>query len=353
MGIYRHNRDKARFYTEEALTLMAEHRVVSQPDNFAVWYCYAAKEDPVLVRAIDDMLRKREPFTEENSGLLFERFFGHEARSVALREASERIEKAVSQVAGVVGEARRGAAEYGEELADRSEKLDKAGDLDEIRGIVGEIAGETRKIITRYREMDYDLSRSADQIAELRDDVERIRRETLIDSLTGLANRKQFDSRFLEAIKECEAADEPVSVLMADIDFFKNFNDRYGHAVGDQVLRLVARTLRESIKGRDLAARYGGEEFVILLPNTSLDDAITVANQIRVAVGDRKLVDRRGGRDMGRIGLSLGVAQKMPGEGPGAALERADKALYTAKRNGRNQVQADRSEPGNVSRLSA
>ena len=120
--------------------------------------------------------------------------------------------------------------------------------------------------------------------------------ESLLDPLTGLANRRCFDERVNEAVREVAAEGGDLCILMGDVDHFKKFNDTWGHATGDQVLRLVAQCFKGNTKGRDTAARYGGEEFVVVLPQTSVDNAITIAEQIRRPVEseeDREAIDRR------------------------------------------------------------
>ena len=125
---------------------------------------------------------------------------------------------------------------------------------------------------------------------------------------------------------------------MTDVDHFKHFNDSYGHLTGDQVLRLVAMSVKQNVKGQDIAARYGGEEFAVVLPNTVLRSAITVAEHIRRAVMTKELMKRSTGENLGRITVSIGVAALRPGETPQALIERADGCLYAAKRAGRNRV---------------
>ncbi len=125
---------------------------------------------------------------------------------------------------------------------------------------------------------------------------------------------------------------------MFDIDHFKSFNDSYGHLTGDQVLRLVGISLKHTIKGQDITARYGGEEFAVILPNTALRQALTVADHIRRAVMAKELKKKSTGEILGRVTISAGVSMLRPGDDTDALIERADACLYIAKRSGRNQV---------------
>jgi diguanylate cyclase len=117
------------------------------------------------------------------------------------------------------------------------------------------------------------------------------------------------------------------------------FNDTYGHPVGDEVLRLVARTLGQGVRGGDLVARYGGEEFAILLPDTDQQAATVLANALRAKVESMSLIRRKNGDRLGRLTVSGGVAQAAPAEIPGKVLSRADAALYLAKNRGRNRIE--------------
>ena len=131
---------------------------------------------------------------------------------------------------------------------------------------------------------------------------------------------------------------KPMSMIMNDIYFFKKFNDSHGHLLGDEVLKLVARSLVSGVKGRDTVARYGGEEFGVILPETSLSNAYRVADQLRDLVKNKRITIRSTGKDLGRVTLSLGVSLYRPGEAANSLIKRADAALYFAKRNGRDRV---------------
>jgi diguanylate cyclase len=129
--------------------------------------------------------------------------------------------------------------------------------------------------------------------------------------------------------------------MLTDIDYFKKFNDSYGHLTGDQVLRLVAIAVKQNVKGQDVAARYGGEEFAIVLPQTRLDDAMVLADQIRQTMRRRRIVRKETRDDFGTITLSIGAACYRPGEPLAEIVRRADAALYFAKNNGRNRAASE------------
>lgn len=340
---YNHSKVQAKEYTDAALAQMAEHGIPPEPMYFAIWYAYASGENPDLGTAIEAIKREGAAFTAARLDSLHQQFFGRDARGVALEEASHRIEVAVNKVMGTVGAARDGAARYGSTLQSYSGRLSKGLSLEEMANVVEGLAAETEKIVDQHQQMDAELARSAQEITKLRQDIQDIEQEAMTDPLTGIANRKRFETCLTEWAEKADDSGHPLSLLLIDIDFFKKFNDNYGHNIGDMVLRLVAGALVESIKGRDLAARYGGEEFAIVLPQTAVDDAVTVANHIRVAVGSKRIVVKSTGAQLGTVTLSIGVAEYQADETLTDFIDRTDKALYAAKRNGRNQVVATRS----------
>jgi diguanylate cyclase len=137
------------------------------------------------------------------------------------------------------------------------------------------------------------------------------------------------------------SSEDSIAMLVLDIDHFKKVNDTYGHAVGDVVLRHVADAIRKCIRGEDIAVRYGGEEFVILLPRTSLQGAMIVAETLRHRVEEMRLVRRHDNLRLEPVTASLGVAVRRPGDGQESFFQRADQALYISKSLGRNRVSAE------------
>jgi diguanylate cyclase len=188
------------------------------------------------------------------------------------------------------------------------------------------------------KQLEERLNASKQEINELQENLEAVRTESLTDPLTQLANRKFFDITLEKAIAHAFQTNEALSLMLTDIDHFKTFNDSFGHLTGDQVLRLVAISVKHNVKGKDTAARYGGEEFAVILPNTILRAAVTVAEHIRRAVMAKELMKRSTGEHLGRMTISIGVATLRKGDSGQSLIERADTCLYAAKRHGRNRI---------------
>jgi two-component system, cell cycle response regulator len=187
--------------------------------------------------------------------------------------------------------------------------------------------------------------RIVDLQKELLETNKRLELLSITDGLTKLHNHRYFQDELARAFEESQRYQRPLSLAMIDIDFFKKFNDTHGHAVGDDVLKRAAELYRSSVRSTDLVARYGGEEFAVMMPETALDDGVAFAEKIRSMIETTPLQTQAGPLN---VTVSLGVAS-VPQSRIHSAKElivAADKALYRAKRNGRNQVQAERRKDG-------
>jgi len=165
-----------------------------------------------------------------------------------------------------------------------------------------------------------------------------LQRQAEVDGLTGLANRRHLDRHLGMEIARCTRTLSPLSVIMADLDYFKAYNDHYGHIAGDNCLKKVAKALSGTIsRSNDLASRYGGEEFCIVLPDTDRQGVAHVAEQLRVTIEQLNIPHVRNG---GSVSMSLGTSTTVPDNNCSAErlLKGADKALYEAKQSGRNRV---------------
>lgn len=326
-------------FGETAIGHLKANETPAYPRNYEIWFTYSANYSPALNRAINDILRVNGRLMPADVERIYEQFlspmrFGERMEHIG-GELSEMLAGVVSTIDGARGETQA----YGQKLGDAKSRLEVApDDRSVVNGVVQALITETKRMEERNREIESRLGEAQREIDDLHSALEALRHESLTDPLTSLANRKCFDHALLRMVSEAEASGKPFALLLTDIDNFKKFNDTYGHQTGDQVLRLVATTMKQNVKGHDVAARYGGEEFALILPRTLLDDAVKLAQQIREAVMSKELVKRSTGERLGRITISIGCATWRRGDSPSHVIERADAAMYRAKHLGRNRV---------------
>lgn len=331
--------EHARTLGSRTLELMREYEALPTPPNYELWFCYAAGQNPELIRALDDAVADGTIKDINAMRDLHARHFGG-GTNVAMDEMGAKLQQEVQKFAHMLEGAGQDTATYGKTLNSAASQLN-SGNVAQIKAVVEGMIAATRAMEVKHKTLEQDLKASANEVTALRSRIETIRQESLVDALTGLANRRCFDERMQQAIRETQTEGGDLCLLFADVDFFKKFNDTWGHATGDQVLRLVAQCLKANTKGRDTAARYGGEEFAVILPHTSIENAIKLAEQIRRAVESKKIVKRSTGETLGSITMSLGVAKFAPGEAILDVVNRADQCLYAAKRSGRNRVMSE------------
>src|SRR5579871_6173082 len=294
----------ARKYAKSAFERMHALEVRPVPTNFCVWYAYHTGKAPELRRAIDILASNRQPFSEPVNEELYERFFTLGREHNELRAGMARVQETLSELVSNLGEAGKSTSRYKSTLSEISGDIAADPAPDTVTVLVKRLLEETAAMQNKMELLDNQVSSSSLTIRQLRDRLEGMRREALTDSLTGIANRKAFDATLRDAARQAMENGSDLSLLFLDIDHFKRFNDTWGHQIGDQALRLVAKTLTDNVKGQDLASRYGGEEFAVILPQTALEDAVTLANKIRHAFAVRKLVKKDTGETIGGITVS-------------------------------------------------
>jgi diguanylate cyclase len=338
MHVPRDEHDRTLAFADIALGQIKALSQAATPRNFEIWYNYATGYNPALNQLINQTLEQKQTLSEADLEQIYTTYIATTRASDRIDKVNSRVLDEIKQVLDMIDAAAGSATNYSASLADASAKLDGAADNDGLRAVVTRLVQGAKEMELNNKKLEARLSASKQEIEQLQENLQAVRTESLTDPLTTLANRKFFDQALAKAMAEAKEGSQPLSLLMADIDHFKSFNDKYGHLTGDQVLRLVALSVKQNVKGRDVAARYGGEEFVIALPNTTLQAAITVADQVRRAVMTKELMKRSSGERLGRITISIGAAALRPHDTAASLIERADTCLYAAKRSGRNRV---------------
>jgi diguanylate cyclase len=225
-------------------------------------------------------------------------------------------------------------------------ELRQAEDLVEIENMRWTLIREVEKLMKGHNELADKLDSTHHYLQliesdsrELSDELTRVRLLSLTDELTGLPNRRAFIRRLEDEVARVQRYGFPMSFILMDLDHFKDINDEYGHAAGDEVLRVYSKSILSIFRHHDMVARYGGEEFAVLLPNTDSDGAIRALNKVRRRAEETRWQSNGAAQHVPTF--SAGVSLYKPGESANAFIERADKALYRAKRLGRNRIELD------------
>jgi len=327
---------EAGLLSDAAVQSMKQHEIPATPENYALWYEYHAGYSPKLKWTIDTIISNKAVFDERTLHDLYATFLTSAKEEQAVRETSLRVQETLQDVIGLANLARTDAREFGSTLSGVSSG-DFGKSIETLRELTEHLVRETQRMAGRSEFVGLRLGESADKIEALERNLESAIRDATVDGLTGVANRKSFDTTLRKFAGDAMNSGDELSLLMIDIDRFKSVNDTWGHQAGDASLCHLAQMLQRSVRGQDYAARYGGEEFAVLLPCTDTSAGVAVGNNIRAALA-RDPLQLETTPPMNPMTISIGVACYEPGEALADWVGRADAALYRAKNEGRNRV---------------
>ena len=325
----------------KAIDAMERAQIWPTPLNFELWLHFVGEPEGALGKEIKRLLQGGEAFTEVVSEELAAVYLPKAKLNEQIRDAGDQLNKELAAVAKAITAAQKSSTSYGETLAGVTRDLSAADEVSpELRAVVETLSTATRRVQRENKSLEKQLQESTAEVGRLKDHLEQVRRDATTDALTNLANRKAFDEELERACAEADANGQPLALAVIDIDHFKNFNDTWGHQTGDQVIRYVASVIGRMAAAPRFAARYGGEEFSVIFNSEAGATVHQTLEEIREEVASRMLKRRSTAEDLGTVSVSAGFAERMKGETAHALLERADAALYSSKRNGRNCVTA-------------
>lgn len=336
---YSEDKERSAEILRLALPLMAKQEAGFHPTSYTLWYEHSAGLNPGLSNVLDQRIQGGRPLTDYDVWQLHgEHVVARDAE--ALGGMQRQIRELLDETSRMTTLAGNEASQFGNTLVGHRTQLVEGIDSDMVRRIVVELVSETDRMRDVTADLTRQLETSSREVETLTRRLETAQTEALLDPLTGLHNRRGFERAVQDRFGD-EDGLMGCCVLLADIDLFKAINDSHGHLFGDKVIRGVAAVIRATIKGRDIGARLGGEEFGILLPQTSLEGAQSLAEQIRVAVAQGRIRRPGSEQDVGQVTLSIGLACATRQDNLETLLARADTAMYAAKREGRNRVSVE------------
>jgi diguanylate cyclase len=333
--------DRTFVIAERAIDFMKDYKSPAYPRSYEVWYTYVSGNKPQMNDLMNKITQEKGVVTEFDIDKIYDNHLSAQRFTAEAEETSLNVLKEIDAVVDMIEQAVGSTTTYGQSLEKLSSDLDGPVDRARIRSILESVAIATRDVTATNKALEARLHETRGEMESLRETLEAVRVESLTDVLTGVSNRKHFEEMLIKGLAEAAHDGRPMSLIVIDVDHFKRFNDTFGHITGDQVLRLVSQTMRDSVKIRATLARFGGEEFAVILPGCTRDDALKTAEKIRQSVANRELIKRSTGESLGKVTISLGIAKSTKEDTPMSLLERADYCMYVSKQSGRNRTTCD------------
>ncbi len=322
-------------FCRNSLKLINKFNLNPDYRNFSVLYLYFSGENQALYNHIENEIKKNN-LNNKICESLYKKYV-EKIDKKQLKEIYEKLKDILIETLVKINNSNINIKNKNKKFGEYIEKIESKNiPIKEFSEILKSVVIELKDFRNDCDELSLTLNKSSDDIELLKKKIEELQKKAEIDPLTGLLNRRAFDEKINEITKNKEFY--PISLIFVDIDDFKHINDTHGHIIGDEVLRFIAKKLKDNSKNQDIIARFGGEEFILLLPNTSLENAVKFAERLKDIISSKVLILKNSRKQIGKITASFGVSQYKENEPISDFIDRADKALYFSKANGKNQV---------------
>jgi diguanylate cyclase len=321
---------------------MAKREIPITPENYKVWFEYHTGTSEDLERAVAEKKNSGTLLNTELTRDLYDKYFRDADRGKIASLIEKNAVRIMKHIIISVLSNLHDASEYNKKLSQYSLALRKVNEIDEVKQIIGDIISDTKKMEESNVALHNKLETMTVEAENLKKQIDQNNQDLLKDPLTGLFNRRALSKRIEELHNDFKRDRSIFSVMMIDINLFKQFNDHYGHIVGDEALQIVSATLEENTKGKDFLGRYGGDEFILLLPMTTLYSALILADNLAKAVSKRRLKLKSTGQSLEKLTICLGVSQIHEGDIIESVIERADAALNLAKKTKHDHVKSEK-----------
>ena len=333
------NSDQAADYLRKAVPMMVKYNIVPNPLNYTLWYSYFSNVFPLLNKELEQVLERYGTCPPAIAETLFLRHINKTGTDD--REQLEKVQLALSHVVNELSDSvdhtARQTTDYAQALMGNLQKLTAQKLDDTIAPVLGEVSVNAQAICDANEKFQGQLLAAQAEINTLKSELKNSKKDANTDPLTGLYNRRVLESIYQQFVDN-NKDNIDFSLVIMDIDKFKEFNDTHGHLLGDQILQFVGQLLQKECKDPIIPIRFGGEEFALLCPHFNLEQAQEMAEKIRVKLASVPFSNKRTGETIPPVTASFGVALKQQHDILSHVIERADKAMYAAKEAGRNQV---------------
>jgi diguanylate cyclase len=324
---------------KKTVPLMIKNQVPTTPTNYALWYTYVEQSQPELNEELDHIINEYGLCLPSHNETLYQAYIATKTET-DLHAVKANLEILINEIFMSMKDTLSDTSAFQKSIDTNFsslEQIDREGiSFEELLGLVRTLVSQSKDIRHSAQFFNNQLHTASQEITNLKQQLEKVQKDALYDSLSNLLNRGAFDRDMNSYCSSDQSY--PLCLILIDIDKFKDLNDQYGHLFGDAVIQAIARRLRLSCRDGIAAYRYGGEEFALLVPNKPLRIARQFAESVRASLEKINVKDKRSGTQISNITASFGVAEFITGESPITLIDNADKQLYKAKSLGRNRV---------------
>ncbi|MCB1876542.1 MAG: diguanylate cyclase [Chromatiales bacterium] len=341
---YTETEDNAAELVRVILPLMAKHHVPANPRNFAIWYEYAAGRNRSLVEEIDRILQRQEPFVPQHTRDLYQRYIAP-FDADRLEKTNDELHNVVDRTLTEVKTLSRDTQNSEKHLHRQATQLEALAPEADTRAILNDVIQETRRLATSTHRLHDRLNEAQDEVDRLKKELRSVKETARKDILTDVLRRDVIERELSNAVSEAGENGGPVSVVLFDVDRFTEINQKFGHLVGDKILRFVSRAVVGKVPEGTNVGRFGPDEFAVLLPGLPLTAAAHLAESTVQAVAKTRLKRKDTGRALDAVTLSAGVSSHRTGETSERLLRRAEICLTSAQERKGSYVVDDDSLP--------
>jgi len=328
--------DEANAIFRVLVALLGKQKIPPNIINLNLLYEYVSETNTNLVKELKPYIEGQVNYSKDEATEFYKKYILEKDHSKQ-EQIKAAIDNYFNDLIVDIDLINKHNANSNEHIKMNYKKLVESDPTSESTDLIKDVVTEIQNVIEANTKFEQDLAAKQTELEQLRKELEDTKELADKDPLTKLKNRRFFDGFINRYIEKAKISGGILSLIILDIDFFKKVNDTYGHIVGDQVIKMVADSIREVISKDSIAARIGGEEYAVLLPKISINQTKNLSESIRKNVAKKKLSINKG-EDKIAVTISVGATAYKSGEDYNSFVQRADEALYHSKENGRNQV---------------
>ena len=329
----------AKSLSDEALEIAENNSNPPYPKVYEVLFAYASGHNPELNNAVDRIFTAGKKLTNIQIEEIYKDRLDPLSRMQQTQfVAGQHLDVELDELTRLVDNYMTKNQGYNSALTNTAQDLEAITTTNGLKTKIVELIHQNERMHLETMDLTKSLEKSKEQIHDLRKCLTAAVEEAMKDQLTGLGNRRWLERNLEFVLTEMENSEAKHCIALIDLDHFKNFNDRFGHLVGDKILKFLGEVIEQNVRETDICARFGGEEFCIILKGLNVEEAETILERIRIQLSESNLILTNSKKPIGSVTASFGLTALKQAENYEDLIERVDQLLYTAKNSGKNCI---------------